>query len=369
MNIAIVGMGISGLLTSLHLLLNNHVDTVTIYEKKYKEFLPRKHCTGLVSKETLVRIPYADKFIKNSYSYVEISTVEGLDVVLIFNKGSIYRIDRVSHEKFVVDIISDKGVTVKYGENVVGVEKFGDRYRVLGKDIHNELFDVVVISEGYPPRISKSIGLEAVYKPLKGIQADVELSKKLKYEQIETLCVYLGVDSDGFAWFVPGSDRRAVVGVAVKNTPSSYLKLAIKLFEKKLGLDVEEIVDIYGGVVLRGYPKKVVVERVLGIGDAVAMVKSLSGGGLYAVSIASRIYGENIHRLGIAEKEVELLIRELKNQYMLFKLVSRTLRIRSGYQKKRKIVLDIDESRLYDNHVEVLIEFLKKPHILLKFFV
>lgn len=369
MNIAIVGMGISGLLTTLHLLSNKHINTMVIFEKRYVSYIPRKHCTGIISRETLARIPYADKFIENSYRYVEISTHGGLNLCLVFDKDSIYKIDRVAHEKMLIDFVESKCVKINYGEHIVGIENLGDRYRILGEKPSNELFDAVVISEGYPPRLSKAVGLKAIYKPLKSLQQSVYLNKKLRYEQVKTLYTYLGVNREGFAWFVPKDDRKAVVGVAVKDSPDLYLRFTKKLFEKRLNVEVDRVEDTYGGTVLRGYPKKLVIGRILGIGDALAMVKSLSGGGLYAISITSKIYGENIHNPQFIQKKITSLIRELKQHFLLYRACERILPSIEHLPKKRSIIVEVYKSYLYDNHVKMFIEFIKTPGVLAKILV
>lgn len=362
MDVAIVGMGISGLLTALHILYNKHVDQVVIYERRAFNAFPRRHCAGIVSRETLSRLPYANRFVENVFRFLKIRTLKGLNITLVFDKNAIYKIDRVLHEKLLYEVVKERGAEIRFGKRVDKIYTAGNGYIIKGEGFEEGVFNAVVVGEGYPPKLSKEHGLKALFKPLKSVQTDVYLGKKLIEEHMETLFVCLGLGDSGFAWFIPVNDRKAVVGVAVENYAIHHLSTAVKLFEKNLGLDTEKLGDIYGGYVLRGYPVRIVSGRILGIGDAVAMVKSFSGGGLYPISVVAKAYGENLHREVWRSSELSLLLKELKQQYLLQRVVKEVLRLGAPMGRALRggeVLIEVGSSYYYDHHSRIMVKVLQ----------
>lgn len=355
MNVAVVGAGIAGLLTALHLSMNRSIDRVVVFEKREAGGLPRKHCSGVISKDTLTRIPYASKFVENSYNTVELYTFSGLSIELIFDKDSIYRIDRVSHEKTLTEILLSRGVYIEFDSEVMSIEHSGDGYRLRVGSGWSRPFDRVVIAEGYPPRLALAQGFKFRSRPLMGLQQDVLLERRLSEEAVSRLYVAMGID-EGFAWFIPITDRKAVIGIASGTGSGDLIEVCRKFFEKRLGFSVGRVVDIYGGIVLRGYPSALVVGGVIGIGDAVATVKSVSGGGLYPIAIISKLIGENIHRMHIVERELRGVLNQLRAQYKVYRFSRLMLNLFRRPSPLKKVVIELGSSSLYDHHEKLLMK-------------
>ncbi|MEM1683647.1 MAG: NAD(P)/FAD-dependent oxidoreductase [Ignisphaera sp.] len=362
MDVAVVGAGISGLLTGYTLSRNRRIYRIDIFEKR-KDVSPRIHCTGLVSRSTLRRIPFADKFIVNSYSAINVMMLEGIDFNMYLEKDAIYKIDRVAHEFYLIDRVRDRGIEVRFNTNVTNVEKVNEKVRVtsIGKSIENDLYDVIVIAEGFPSRLAGLVGLKSYKECLKGFQVEVFFSRKSNNLAIDNLYVATSFKRflSEFGWFVPISDRKAVVGVALHSGEVlNSIHMYMKFFEKKLGIEITNMGNSYGGAVLRGYPIDIVKKGILGIGDAIGAVKSVSGGGLYAISILSKIYGENIHRNDFIKENVKMLINELKKQYRVYNILHKTFsKINMNWAKIfRKVSIDIGSEYYYDHHERILIK-------------
>jgi len=353
-DVVVIGAGISGLLSAYWLSRNKHVSSLIVFEKRPLNAIPRKHCSGVISRDTMLRIPYAVKFIENSYNRLKVYVAENLEVELIFDKNAIYKIDRVAHEKLLLEVVKERGVEIMLNTNVVDVEKVKNKYRVRGFNVRGGEFDQVIVAEGYPPNLSRKLNLESRFNTFKGIQQEAYLSRKLDCDSVEVLYVYIGRNTKGFAWLIPVNERRLIVGVASKDNVFGELSLVKRFFEKKLNIEMTKMKDLYGGIVLRGYPKKLLRGSILGIGDAVAMVKSLSGGGLYPISVTSTVYGENLHKPEVLNRKTKSIARELMKQYKLYELITRGLKLPRSILLFSNITAYIGDSYFYDHHEKIL---------------
>lgn len=333
LSIGVVGCGIAGLTVSYHLLSSRNVSNVSIFERR--TLVPRKHCTGVVSLETLSRLPLAPKFVENMYRSI-VFIIHGIDFGLEIAADRYFacRIDRVRHEIELMRSLNEMGATVNLGYDVrdVVADRNSILIRVKKSDTHTSMrFDRIVLAEGYPPTLSMKCGLSSRYEALKSVQEEVALSSSLSEEVLETLYVFISPEffGRGFAWLVPIERRKVVIGYSTEYSSSlKWLEIVKLIFKNILRLSYRSTEDLYGGISLQGHPVKVLTNGVVGIGDTVAMVKSISGGGLYAISIASKLYSRIINA-GAKEsyKELKKLISALKMQYAVKNTIWSLLRI------------------------------------------
>lgn len=353
MDVAIIGVGISGILTALNLIKNRKVSTITIFERRPQNLIPRKHCSGIISSATLSSIPHSSRFVENTYSYVDIIVGKHFETELVFDKGAIHKIDRTAHERYLIDVVKDRGVDIKFCTDVVdiGIEHRG--YKIKTTDRVEGTYNRVVVSEGYPPRLSQRLGLKAYSEPFSGVQQDLYLEKRLRAEHLDRLTVYIRIGGE-FAWFIPVNERRAVVGIASRSYSLQKLELYRKFFVKKLGVEVARAKDTYGGIVLRGYPLEIVKGGILGIGDAISSVKSLSGGGLYPISVISLIYGEDIHQVHLIRRRLRAIMSELRKQFMLYSIIKRFYDRIPQVIPLRRVSIEVKNAYFYDHHEKLL---------------
>ena len=365
--VAIVGGGIAGLLTAAKL----RVPELTLFERNSKAGA-RKHCTGIVSVETAKRCMTKPELILNSYDTILFTIPRlSLNVVIKSDRAFAVKIDREAHEEHLAALVENRGYRIQFRCNVDGVRFVESRggsnvmlYATTAEGTRLEYkADVVIIAEGYPSRLAKGLGLKSFCTSLLGLQRIVVTTRRLSRECTSTLYIVFDemFGEEGFGWIVPLDERKLIVGIAtrclgkdVRTLLNEFLYFVAKKFDTVL---VSEGSD-FGGVILRGYPKKIVDGRVLGIGDAIASVKSVSGGGLYAISWLAELYSAilgNGMKLRLI-KYVENLRRELQIQYRIAKVLYHSLGLLMRIRTPVNMCIEVFIKNLdYDRHEHLML--------------
>lgn len=377
-NIGIIGCGIAGLTVSYYLLSDRVASSITIFERR--TLVPRKHCTGLISPETLMKLPLASRFVENTYrSMVFFIHGANFGIEIAADRYFACRIDRVKHEIELMRSLNEMGTVINLGCDVTNISSYNNRYLLTfkrgGEELLSTYFDKIVIAEGYPPKLSKKYGLSAKYDVLRALQEEVSISSALKDDQVETIYVFISpiLFGKGFAWLVPMDRYRVIVGYATEYTSSIEMLENVKqIFKNILKLSYRSVEDLYGGDVLQGYPIATYTNGILSIGDAVSMVKSISGGGLYAISLASKLYTKIINS-GSAEyyRALRRLFNVLRTQYIIKNATWDTLKhVLSNTNIIRRVnkILSFNLKHLdYDRHDLLIYTFLANfPRLKLK---
>jgi len=187
-----------------------------------------------------------------------------------------------------------KGVQYVLNSPVRDIEVGNDGVRVeaaqQGEGLNFEA-RVVVIATGFGSRLVGGLGLGKIGDFIMGAQAEVET---IGVDEVE---VYFGqeVAPDFFAWLVPTSPLKALVGLLSRRSPGLYLRKLISslLAQGKIVSDEAELSD--RGISLkplaRTYGRRLVV-----VGDAAGQVKPTTGGGIYYGLLCANIAANNLHR-------------------------------------------------------------------------
>ncbi len=362
--LAIIGAGISGLLTAYYALSNKTISQIVLFEQRTK--IPRKHCTGIVSPETLSLLPYSLKYVENKYKNIEFYILPSIRILLRCSNIIAYKIDRVSHEIELYRRLVINEVDIQLGKKILSIDTKGNSnliiHDLVTKDLIRKRFDYIIISEGYPNKLSIDVGLNAMVRPLHGIQHDVIYSSK----NIEKDTLYVFIDpiifGEGFGWFVPITEDRGVMGLAYSERHIEIFSIFRKVLSKKLKININDIIDVYGGEVLQGYPKSICSGNICALGDAMGMVKSISGGGLYAISRMSNVYARSIGISDIArQREVRRILSELRRQYIFKRFLWGIINILKNIISPSSIYsIELDISQLdYDRHEELPLNLIK----------
>lgn len=366
MRIAIVGAGVSGLLAAYHLARSTRAIEVSVYEARGNPARP--HCTGLISAETAERLPLSRDVELARFKSVTLVVPElKLSALFSYSRYAIIRLDRVKFERILLDNLLLKGVEISFSDPVYEVRKSNEGWDVRSRSGSSH-YDYLVLASGYSVRLPGLLGLKSHVHVLSGVQIDAEVGSRSKFVEDSITVIISGYLNGGFAWLVPSGGRELTIGCATDNRSISSLgclRMIISLASKLYG-SIKPLSDIYGGAVLRGYPVRILGKKVIGLGDAVAMVKSLSGGGLYGISIASKLVPEFIlrgeHR---AQSYLTRLARELKRQYYLSKSIPTLLKLaRSAGLTNKKLYVNIGGRLSYDDHIGTFIESLTSRALL-----
>ena len=357
--VGVVGGGIAGLLTALNLLKYFDVDLYEVFPKVGY----RKHCTGVVSLITAHECLGKD-FIDNYFNKL-IIRLGSLRAELYSSTPFACRLSRVKHEVYLSNLIKGLGGKVLLKHRVLKVIKSSRGYELIVKCpdsiVRRFTYDYVVITEGYPSRLSRELGFKPVTEVLVGAQYRVKLRKALSDSLVNTLIVNYCIDSTcGFTWFTPLSRREALVGIATKyyvgNELIGVLNKLTKAIAKTLRTDYE-VKDLFGGYVLRGYPKELVRGRVIALGDTNTTTKPVSGGGIYPILKTAKQVTKQLSKGELTNGVGEEVIKELKKQYMIYETVSR---LRNALSKLRISIQTKITPQQYDQHQTLIANILKQ---------
>ncbi len=298
--IAIIGAGIAGLLVART--LSKYGYQIDVYEEHGDVGFP-KHCTGLVSKHVIEIIGEpAQESIESQYRKIKF-VVDDIEVLHINTKEEVYRIDRVKLEKILLKELVAQDVTFYFNKRVTQIVQAPKPSIVINNK--REPYDIIILAEGITGSLRKQLGV--YHKPMISYGVNLDFSV-VSSNSNEGISIYLYPKIPGllYGWgFSIGSRKYSVYGAL--SFDSRTLSDVVQFFKKKIDSTLQ---SIYGGIVIHGppLPCRLQQSNIIIVGDAAALNKPLTGGGLYPNTLF-------ITRL---EKELEegaRLETALKNAY------------------------------------------------------
>jgi geranylgeranyl reductase family protein len=297
---------------------------VIVLEKKEKLGEP-VCCTGIISQNCFDTFNIDSDLVIKKANSAKVFSPTGRIIHLYRKENQACVIDRGGFNIYMAGRAKTAGAEYVFNRTVVDIEQGTDR--IIAKTSENSKTweyqaRVVIIAAGFGSSFVKNLGLGEYRDRVIGAQVEVENTS------INEIEVYLGNDiAPGFfAWLVPTSPQKALVGLLSRYNAEEYL---IKLLSK---LEVQgKIINKGNKIKCRGItlkpPSRTYEKRLILVGDAAGQVKPTTGGGIYfgllgaEIAISSLIpalekNNFSVKRLSGYQKEWKKKIgNELKNCY------------------------------------------------------
>jgi len=251
-------------------------------------------CTGIISQECVNSFAIDDSVVLNRASGARLFSPSGRLLRLWRQETQACIVDRAAFDMTIANWAQGKGAQYVLNSPVRNIKVGDDRVRVeaaqQGEGLNFEA-RAVVIATGFGSRLVEGLGLGKVGDFIVGAQAEVET---FGVDEIE---VYFGqeVAPGFFAWLVPTSPPKALVGLLSRRSPGLYLRKLISslLAQGKIVLDKAEL--SHRAISLRPLPRTY-SRRLVVVGDAAGQVKPTTGGGIYYGLLCADIAANNLHR-------------------------------------------------------------------------
>ncbi len=316
---------------------------VVVLEQKEK-LGERVCCTGIISQGCVSSFAIEDRVVLNRANSVKLFSPSGRLLRLWRQETQVSIVDRATFDLAIAGWAQSKGAQYVLNSPVRDIEVRDDRVRVetaqQGEGLYFEA-RAVVIATGFGSRLVRELGLGKIGDFIMGAQAEVET---IGVDEVE---VYFGqeIAPGFFAWLVPTSPPKALVGLALHRSTRFYLRKLMSSLLAEGKIVSAEVKPCYRAIPLkplaRTYSKRLVV-----VGDAAGQVKPTTGGGIYYGLLCADIAANNLHR---ALENDDLSARNLANYEREWKKkLGRELKIGYYARKFYEHLSDKQIDRIFD---------------------
>ncbi len=320
-DVIVIGAGPAGNNTAYRLASQGH----DVLVADWRQNVGDKLCTGIVGTECIDRYPPDPALIYKSARSARLVTPDGRTAELSVDGVQAHIIDRVGYVASMADKAKAAGATYCLGTRATEVTVLEDRCRVRFTGSSGEWTSearAVVLASGFGSELGHKAGLGRPGDYVGAAQAEVEAPG------IDQISIYVGraVAPGFFAWLVPTSSGRALVGLLARRRAMEHLESLICHLEgqgKITGIMRE---PSRWGIPLKP-PPRTYGHRILAVGDVAGQVKPTTGGGIYyallASDAASNCLDEAIRQDDFSASRLRSYEREWKS------LLSRELKVGS----------------------------------------
>lgn len=353
MNISIIGAGPAGGFAAKLLAEKGH--TVTIYEDHPQVGIPVQ-CTGLLTKTFLELHPIKKEFLINEIKKVRIISPEKTSVEIPLTE---YVICRTKFDQYLANLAINAGAQLFTQHRFAGVRNGNILIKHKG-EITEKKTDILIGADGPLSEVAKSAGIYTKRKMLIAHQVTIQGN----FEP-EIFTTYFGKIAPGFfAWVVPESKTIARVGLQTMHDTANCFKIFAKQIPGKiLGNQAGPIPLFTGNEIVQK-------NNTYLIGDAAALTKSTTGGGIYSGMLSSKILAECIEN----KKDYSKALAPLRRKLWLHKKISQMLArfTDEDYNKliqlmAKEKVKEVLSTRTRDNPIKLLTGLLTTEPRFLKF--
>ena len=251
-------------------------------------------CTGIISRECVSSFAIDESVILRWANSAKLFSPAGKLLRLWRQEPQAAIADRAALNVALASRAMGKGVQYVLNSPVRSIEVRDDRVRIeamrQGEGIKLEA-RVVVVASGFSPRPVEGLGLGRIDDSVMGAQAEVET---IGVEEVEVYCGH-EIAPSFFAWLVPTSPGRGLVGLLSRRSPGLYLKKFMSSLLAGGRIASTEVELSYGRIPLKPLPRTY-GERMVVVGTAAGQVKPTTGGGIYYGLLCADIAANNLHR-------------------------------------------------------------------------
>jgi digeranylgeranylglycerophospholipid reductase len=308
-------------------------------------------CTGIISQKCITAFAIDENVILRQANSAKLFSPSGTLIRLWREQTQAGIVDRAAFDVAIAGKAQSKGAEYLPNSLTSDIQVEDDRVRVeavrQSKKLNLEA-RAAVVATGSGSKLVERLGLGRVGDFVTGAQAEVET------DGIDEVEVYLGRDiaPGSFAWLVPTSPPKALVGLLSRHSPQLYLKRLMSSLQARGKIARDNAEPCYRGISLKPLPRTY-GERLLVVGDAAGQVKPTTGGGIYYGLLCADIAADTLHQ---ALKDDNLSARTLANyQRRWRKKLGRELEI-SYYARKLY-------ERLSDKQVDRMFNLIKSHGI------
>ncbi|MEX2688768.1 MAG: NAD(P)/FAD-dependent oxidoreductase [Candidatus Njordarchaeum guaymaensis] len=327
-DVIVIGGGFSGLFFAKNRKLK---DFNVIILEEHKEIGYPPHCAGLVSISGLKRLGILNDIrkrgliINENIRKAKFIGYSGKGREIIFDNPVAYVIDRPGLDKFLLEKVVQNGFEVSMQTQVVSLNhKTGTVKLRKGKRQYVIQGRILVDAEGARRSLISQI-IKNNKGTIPGVQIDIKTEKEIQNDSVE---LYFNVP-DFFTWIIPLKGSRYRIGIASKKFVRYLHKIIEKVAKKRFGK--YKLLRRFGGLVETGGPiKKMVLNKLIIIGDAAGHVKPTTGGGIIFGGLGAKIASEvavgvlnNRFQLNLYEKLWKrMFLRELKSMLLIRRIIN-----------------------------------------------
>ena len=287
-------------------------------------------CTGIIGAECLDRFPLFEGTVLRAVSSARLFSPSGREIRVWRDRVQAYVVDRAVFDQALAQKAQHEGARYLLGSRVKDIAALDDSVRIETEGLETYEAKTAVIASGFGSNLPQKLGLGRVGDVVGGVQTEVGTDGQSEIE------VYFdqGVAPGFFAWLVPASPNRALVGLFSRKNPGEHLSgLLVSLFHQGKVASPEGKI-VYRGIPLRPLPKTC-CERVIVVGDAAGQVKPTTGGGVYYSLLCAEVAADTLNQalstgnfseslfFGYQKAWREMIGRELRIGYLARRLYGR----------------------------------------------
>jgi digeranylgeranylglycerophospholipid reductase len=290
LDIIIIGAGPVGSRTAFQLAKMGHY--VAVLEKR-QDIGEKLCCTGIVSQECITHYFIPPEIIYHQANSASIFSPSGDSIRVYRPESQACIVDRQAFDRFWSRCAQSQGVEYhlhckanrilpKPDKVVIEVERDGYPYQLEAR--------AVVLACGFNSSLVRNLGLGQTGSFTTGAQTEVVANG------IKEVEVYFGqkIAPGFFAWLVPTSNGKALVGLMTHRSPGIFLKDLLIELEAQGKIAVDNAQVRFGGIPLRPVARTY-DDRLLVVGDAAGQVKPTTGGGIYFGLLCADIAADTLH--------------------------------------------------------------------------